>query len=316
MVGSLRRENSGLEAGVGRGRDKWTASRHSGRAGEAGSKRWRASARRRQVNSEVNCPTPVGNDGRPVGGEQHGGPSPGISGSFGGDGHAHAHAKQDLGTTLLYARIPKLLAAIPVAPPLHYVGLPSWRSNHSAQGSRHNSRLSSLGAPSAIAPHPFGQLDTPARLALVRPSPQDEYLTGFDAPIAAILGSPRSTATPKQPWRSTLRPSSAPNSRCARHPSSSPASQPASQLAPPQLELTHNTGWLQDRQRLGMPLCHPFPLQIGTDLPRSRSLAALPGSTTSSSSTGNVAPSKRNTRRSLVLLQRSTTRRRPAKSAA
>jgi hypothetical protein len=131
-------------------------------------------------------------------------------------------------------------------------------SSHTTPGSRHNSRLSSLGAPSAIAPHPFGQLDTPARLALARPSPRvpSTYLSGFDAPIAKILGSLRSPATPTQPWRSTLRPSSALNSRCARHASSSPASQPTR----PQLGLTHNTGRLQDRKCLGMSPPRSSPL--------------------------------------------------------
>jgi hypothetical protein len=199
-------------------------------------------------------------------------------------------------------------------------------SSHTTPDSRHNSRLSSLGAPSAIAPHPFGQLDTPARLALARPSPRvpSTYLSGFDAPIAKILGSLRSPATPTQPWRSTLRPSSALNSRCARYASSSPASQPTR----PQLGLTqHRTasrpqmlGYVAPSLLSTFPvslqpkLHHPL-LQLGTDLPRSRSLAALAGSTTSSSSTENAAPSKRNTRRSSVPLPRNTMRRRLVKLA-
>jgi hypothetical protein len=203
------------------------------------------------------------------------------------------------------------------------------RSSHTTPGSRHNSRLSSLGAPSAIAPHPFGQLDTPARrLALVRPSPRvpSTYLTGFDAPIAKTLGSLRSPATPKQPWRSTLRPSSALNSRCARHASSSPG-QPANATAT-WTDTQHRTasrpqmlGYVVPSLLSTLPvslhpkLHHPL-LQLGTDLPRSRSLAALPGSTTSSSSTENAAPSRRNTRRSSVPLPRNTMRRRLAKSAA
>jgi hypothetical protein len=84
------------------------AARHSGRRAGEGRQAGRQASRqcngrRRSSSSQqrtVELQPALCNDEPPGGGEQHGGPSPGISGCLGGDGHAHA--KQHLGTTLLY----------------------------------------------------------------------------------------------------------------------------------------------------------------------------------------------------------------------
>lgn len=122
------------------------------------------------------------------------------------------------------------------------------------QDSRLASRLSSLGARQpSIAPPSIGQLDTPTPRPRPRPRPPlSTALLQLRCADPRATRCPLSTATPTQSWRSTLRPSSALSSRCARMPRHHP------RPAPPQLQLglglTPPTGWLQDCQRLGTPL--------------------------------------------------------------